>query len=72
MDMRSPAFAARLRDPVAGSIGNGRHGDDRPPQWRQSDTMLAVVDQRPLPGAIVTEPVVFDLALLLAGANERR
>ena len=34
--------------------------------------MIAVRDQRPLRGAIVAQPVVFDLPLLLAGANEGR
>lgn len=72
--LRSTKFRLlrRLGDAVArrrSRTGNGRY---RTPQRRQCDSVAAVIDQSPFSGAIVTKPIVLDLALLLPGSNKRR
>jgi hypothetical protein len=48
------------------------HAQDGPPQCRQGDSVSTVIDQRPVYGTVITQPVVLYTALLLAGTNKRR
>ncbi len=49
--------------------GNARRG---PVQGSQRHSALPVVDESPVRGAVITQPVVLHAPLLLPGANKRR
>jgi hypothetical protein len=48
------------------------HTRRRAPQRNQGDTVLPVIYQRPLRGAIIAQPIVLHQSLLLPGAHKRR
>ena len=62
----------RLRNFPGSIAGRCSHAQDGPPQCSQGDSMIPIVNQRPMCGAVITQPVVLYTPLLLPGANKRR